>query len=228
MKKFFTRITALLTAAVITAFAAVSCDDKDEWDKKAKDEHNLAGGDLDDDVNVDLEQMPYGAEYQKLLPDEYDTPLGVDRDPRYLSDEESAKFADYFYAISARDPKYLEKALHPDFLKYVLETSGFSTAQEFLDNEYELIKQYTGSDFEFTFVLVDGIMKNTDVTGLEAYDARLEKAMPNAKVTDKKAFMINCTYSKPNDNGSYSLQMRLGDYVTLCIYTIDGEPYVIF
>ena len=34
MKKFFTRMTALLTAAVITAFAAVSCDDKDDGKKE--------------------------------------------------------------------------------------------------------------------------------------------------------------------------------------------------
>ena len=162
------------------------------------------------------------------MPEDYDTPLGVDRDPRFVSDAEAAKLADYFYAISEKDPKYLEKALHPDFLKYILELWGCESAQDFLEKEYEAIKQYTGSDYNFTFVLVDGIMKDTDKTGLEAYDARVEKAIPNANVTDKKALMVNCTYSKPNDGGSYSLQMRLGDYVTLCVYTIDGEPYVIF
>ena len=227
MKKFISRTFALIAAAAIMLSASVSCSES-EADKRAKKDTNLAGGDVDDNVSLDLDQMPYGAEYQKLLPEDYDTPLGVDRDPRYVSDAEAAKLADYFYAISEKDPAYLEKALHPDFLKYVLETTSSESAKDFLEKEYELIKQYTGSDFTFTFVLVDGIMKNTDVTGMEAYDARLEKAVPNANVSDKKALMVNCTYSKPNDGGSYSLQMRLGEYVTLCVYTIDGEPYVVF
>ena len=52
--------------------------------------------------------------------------------------------------------------------------------------------------------------------------------MPDAKVTDKKVFMVNCTYNKPDDpNGVYSLQMRIGDYVDVAVYTIDGKPYII-
>ena len=210
MKKFIARAAALLAAAVMTVSAAVSCS-------SSKDD------------TLELKDMPYGGEYRKVLPEEYDTPIGVDRDPRFVNEAECAKIADYFYAISERNPEYLEKALHPDFLKYTLESSGFASTQEFLDKEYDLIKEYIGTDYSFDFVLIDG-MENANGKEFEVYDQHLESAMPGAKPKNKKCLMVNCTYVKKENNngGTYSLKERLGDYVYLCVYTIDGEPYVIF
>ena len=227
MKKFIARTAALLAAAVMTASAAVSCSDKDEHDEH---EHHIVGEDeIPDDANISLDDLPYGGQFKKLLPDEYDTPIGVDFDSRYLTDEEAAKIADYFYSISEKKAEYLEKALHPDYLKFVLAQTGFDSAQTYVENEYELIKQFTGSDYSFDFVLIDEMVDNSDGTAFTGYDVNLRKALPDANFTDRKAFMVNCTYTVPSEEGgSHSLQARLGDYIVLCVYTIDGEPYVVF
>ncbi len=226
MKSFTARAAVLLAALVMTASASVSCNDKDEADEHDHHDHNLVE-EIPDDVNIKLDETPYGGQFRKLLPEEFDTPIGVDRDPRYLSDEEAAKLADYFYAISEKKPEYLEKALHPDYLKSVLEKTGVESAQDYLDIEYDLIKQFTGTDYSFDFVLVDDVV--TDEDELKGYDSAVREVLPNAKITSEKAFLVNCTYtSVPNDGGSYSLKERLDSYVTLCIYTIDGEPYVVF
>lgn len=230
MKRFIARTAALLAAAAMTASAAVSCSDKDEHDDHDHHDHQVVGEDeIPDNVNIGLDDLPYGGQFKKLLPDEYDTPIGVDFDSRYLSDEEAAKIADYFYAISEKDPEYLEKALHPDYLRYILDQTGAESAQAYLDMEYEMIKQFTGKDYSFDFVLIDDMVDNSDGTGLTGYDVTVAKAIPDGKVTAKNGFMVNCTYTaKPDDGGSYSLQARIGDYITICVYTIDGEPYVIF
>ncbi|MCR5599500.1 MAG: hypothetical protein K6G33_01965 [Ruminococcus sp.] len=228
MNKIFTRTAAILAAAVMT-LSVVSCNDNDaEKDAKAKSSANLAGGDLPEDANVKEEDMPYGAEYKQLkVEEEKDLPMSVEFDPRYMTDEEAKQVVNYFWSLSSKDPSYLEKAVHPDLLKYRLDEAG-TTAQDFLNKEYDIIKGYAESDFTFTFTLVDGILKADEkASDFEFYDSLVEKAIPHAKVTDKKLFMVNCTYSKPDDTGVYSLQMRLGDYVDVAVYTIDGKPYII-
>lgn len=224
MKKNFTRVAALM-AAVLMSISAVSCSDNKKNDAKAKSEGNLAGGDLPDNANVKEEDMPYGAQYKRLTVEDDGLPMSVEFDNRYMTDDEAKQVVNYFWSLSSKDPSYLEKAVHPDLLKYRLESAN-TNAQDFLNSEYDLIKNYTGSDFTFTFALVDGIMN--DDSGFEVYDELIKKTMPDAKVTDKKVFMVNCTYSRPDDpNGVYSLQMRLGDYVDIAVYTIDGKPYII-
>ena len=229
MKKFIARTAALLAAAVMTASAAVSCSDKDEHEDHDHDHQVVGKDEIPDDANISLDDLPYGGQFKKLLPEEYDTPIGVDFDSRYLTDEEAAKIADYFYSISEKKAEYLEKALHPDYLKFVLAQTGFDSAQTYVENEYELIKQFTESDYSFDFVLIDDMVDNSDGTAFTGYDVNLRKALPDANFTDRKAFMVNCTYTVPSEEGgSHSLQARLGDYIVLCVYTIDGEPYVVF
>ncbi|MBO4524141.1 MAG: hypothetical protein J5723_05595 [Ruminococcus sp.] len=225
MKKVIARIAVLLVSFVMTASAAVSCNDKDDHDHDDHN-HNIVE-EIPDDVNMKLDDMPYGGEFRKLLPEEFDTPIGVDRDPRYLSDKEAAKLADYFYAISEKKPEYLEKALHPDFLKTLLEKTGTDSAQSYVDIEYDLIKEYTETDYSFDFVLVDDMVTDEDI--LNGYASSIRSALPNAKISSVKVFKINCTYKAlPDEGGSYSLKERIGDYVTLCVYTADGEPYILF
>lgn len=223
MKKLFVKTAALLAAAAMT-FSAVSCSSGKESSKV--NSNNIAGGDVPEDVSLSLEDMPYGGEYKQLTPKDSDVPIGVEFDPRFMTDDEAKKVVDYFYSLSSGETARLENAVAPELLKYRLETSNLESAQAFLDAEYELIKQYTQADFKFKFVLVDGVLKGD--TGYEAYDALVKKAMPSAKVTEKKVFKVNCTYERPDDVGSvYSLALRLGDDVTVAVYTIDGEPYVI-
>lgn len=226
MNKIFTRTAAVLMAAFM-AVSAASCSDKKN-DEKAKSEGNLAGGDLPEGANVDEENMPYGAQYKRLTVEDDGLPMYIEFDNRYMTDDEAKQVVSYFWSLSSKDPKYLEEAVHPDLLKYRLDEAG-TTAQDFLNKEYDIIKEYAESDFTFTGTLVDGILKADESSSdYEFYDSLVKKAIPDGKVTDKKLFMVNCTYSRPDDpNGVYSLQMRLGDYVDVAVYTIDGKPYII-
>lgn len=224
MNKNVTRIAALM-AAVLMSVSAFSCSDNKKNDEKAKSEGNIAGGDLPDNADVKEEDMPYGAQYKRLTVEDDGLPMFIEFDNRYMTDDEAKQVVNYFWSLSSKDPKYLEEAVYPDLLKYRLDEAG-TTAQDFLNKEYDLIKTYAESDFAFTGTLVDGIMK--DDSGFEFYDDLIKKVMPDAKVTDKKVFMVNCIYNRPDDpNGVYSLQMRLGDYVDVAVYTIDGKPYII-
>lgn len=224
MKKLITKAAAFIAAAAMTV-SAVSCSGKES---SSEGGNNLIGGEVPDDVSIAAEDMPYGAQYKTLTPDDADIPMGIDFDPRYMTDDEAKKVVDYFYSMSSREPARLENAVYPPVLKYRLANSPTPTAQEFLDSEYELIKNYTQSEYSFTFVLVDGALTDAADSGeFSAYDAILQEADPDANVTDKKLFMVNCTYSKPDDGGVYSLQMRLNSYLYVAVYTIDGEPYVI-
>ncbi|WP_297959446.1 hypothetical protein [uncultured Ruminococcus sp.] len=219
------RAAALMAAAVITVGAAVSCSSK----KSSSDhehEHNLAGGDIPEGYSKDLEDMPYGGEFQKFQPGENDFPLGIDMDPRFVTTEEATALTNYFYAINNQDEEALKKALHPDFLEYRLENSQYGSAKEFLEGEYELLKQYTGSDFTFDYVLIDGRLKDTE-GAFETYDKLIETASPGCNITSKNMYMVDVTYHKPNDDGSYSLRYRFGDYMDIAVYTIDGKAYVV-
>ena len=74
---------------------------------------------------------------------------------------------------------------------------------------------------------MDGRLKDDTDSAFETYDKLMETASPGCNITTRNVYMVNCTYAKPDDGGSYSLQMRLGDYMYICVYTIDGETYVV-
>ena len=216
MRDFFRKAAAIMAAAVITASAAVSCSSKSSF---SSDPNNLIGGDLPDDYSKDLEDMPYGGEYQKFEAGDNDFPMGIDMDPRFVTIDEASALTNYFYSVNKQDVESFKKAVHPDLIKYRLENSEYSTEQEFLDAEYELLKQYTGSDFTFDYKDTEG--------AFEQYDKLVETAIPGCDITSRNMYMVDVTYHKPNDGGSYSLRYRFGDYMNIAIYTIDGKAYVI-
>ena len=224
MRDILRKAAAILAAAVITASAAVSCSSSKS--SFSSDPNNLAGGDLPDDYSKDVEDMPYGGEYQKFEVGDNDFPLGIDMDPRFVTIEEAFALTNYFYSVNNRDVESFKMAVHPDLIKYRLDNSEYGSEQEFLDSEYELLKQYTGSDFTFDYVLIDGRLKDTE-GAFEQYDKLVETAMPGCNITSKNMYMVDVTYHKPNDGGSYSLRYRFGDYMDIAIYTIDGKAYVI-
>ena len=179
MRDFFRKAAAIMAAAVITASAAVSCSSKSSF---SSDPNNLIGGDLPDDYSKDLEDMPYGGEYQKFEPGDNDFPMGIDMDPRFVTIDEASALTNYFYSVNNQDVESFKKAVHPDLIKYRLENSEYSTEKEFLDAEYELLKQYTGSDFTFDYILIDGRLKDTE-GAFEQYD----KPYAGERLCDPKA-----------------------------------------
>ncbi len=227
MNKFITRAAAFIAAAAISV-SAVSCGSKEEKKAKEKDDHNMVAIDAPEG-NVNVDELGYGATQHDDTPETSDVPIGVSYDPRYVTAEEAAKVVDYFYSLPSKDVKRHENAVYPPILKYRLESLEVSSTQELLDSLYDLYKNYTEMDFEFTYVLIEDIVEEkNDKSAYEDYDNVLAKVAPDANVTDKKLLKVNCTYSEPGGNGSYSLMLHRGNkYVDVAVYTIDGVPYII-
>ncbi len=223
MNRFITRAAAFIAAAAISV-SAVSCGSKKE---EHDHDHNMVSVDIDGDVSLD--DLGYGATQHDDTPETSDVPIGVSYDPRYVTADEAAKVVDYLYSLSVKDAARHEKAVYPPILKYRLENMELSSTQELLDSLYEMYKSYTESDFEFTYVLIEDIVEQkNDKEAFAHYDGVLEQAAPDAKATDKKILKVNCTYSKPGSNGSYSFMLHHDNkYIDVAVYTIDGEPYII-
>ncbi|MCR4795524.1 MULTISPECIES: hypothetical protein [Ruminococcus] len=225
MNRFITSAAALTLAASI-AFSAVSCGSKkDEHDHH---DHNMVGVNVPDDVDISSDELGYGATQKDEKPEDSDVPIGVSYDPRYMTHDEAVKVVDYFYSLSARDASRLENAVYPPVLKYDLEHFEIASSQEFLNSLYDMYKEDLQTDFEFTYVLVEDILENEDKNAeCAVFDEILKKAAPDANVTDKKLFKVNCTYKKAGGHGSLLLYKNEQDDATVAVYTIDGVPYII-
>ena len=222
MKRIFGRAAAF-TAAAVMAFSAASCSSKKG---SSNNPANQAGADLPDDLSISLEDMPYGGEYEHITAGEDDFKLDIEIDPRYVTRDAARALVNYFYSFNTQDPEYLKKAVPADLIAYHLKNDGYESEKAFLDAEYEFLMQYTGSEFTMDCVLIDGISANPDST-FAYYDNLMKTVSPDCNITDRKLYYVDCTYHKPDDDGSYSLRYRFGDYMEICIYTIDGTEYVI-
>jgi hypothetical protein len=221
MKSFIIRAAAFIAAAAIS-FTAVSCssEKKNEENAGTHQEHNMAAVNADDGDYSDYAE-------RELKPENSDVPIFITFRATFAEDEEAAKVAEFYYAISEKNAEYLEKSVQPDVLKYELNGAG---SQEYLDTEYDYIKEnLIGSDFKFTAVTIDDDVSSDD--NISYYDSLLAKAAPDLKATVKKVFKVNCLYDK-GDGGQLSLTARLSennmDEIQIAVYTIDGKPYIIF
>lgn len=226
MNKFIVRAAAVMAAAAIS-FSAVSCGSKKD---EHEHDHNMVGIDTPDE-NMGLDDLGYGATQKDDTPENSDVPIGVTYDPRYMTQDEAAKVVDYFYSLSSRDTSRLENALYPPVLELDLGRVDMESSQEFLDEMYDMYKETTGVEFEFTYVLVDDIIEDKEENSSEfaEYDDILKKADPDANVTEKKIFMVNCVYKEKGGTGSKLLRKTSSGehYLYAAVYTIDAEPYVI-
>lgn len=216
MKEYIRKAAALLAAGLM-AVSAAACEKKeDEHDH----DHNMAAVNAPDGDYSDYAE-------KELKPENSDVPIFITYRSTFAEDEEAAKVAEFYYAISEKNAEYLEKSVQPDVLKYELDGAG---TQEYLDTEYDFIKEnLIGSDFKFTAITIDDDASSDD--NIANYDALLAKAAPDLKATVKKVFKVNCLYDK-GDGGQLSLSARLSennmDEIQVAVYTIDGKPYIIF
>ena len=193
MKGYIGKAAAFL-AAVLVAVSAAGCADKkeDEHDHG----HNMAGiSAADGDYSEFAEK--------ELKPDSNDVPIFITFRGNLAEDEEAAKVAEFYYAMSQKSVEYLEKSVQPDVLKMKL---NGSTSADYLDVQYNFIKDsITGCDFKFTAVTIDEDAANDDT--IYYYDSLLAKAAPDLKPTAKKVFNVNCLYDK-GDGGQLAALCR--------------------
>lgn len=219
--------TALCSALVICA-SAVSCGKKDS--KTIMDT-----GALPDEYYVSDEELPYGATLTELKAENNDnTEITTVFDNRYFTDEEIFLVSRYIYALGKDDAELMSEVLNNDIMTYTYTESGKESFQDYLDEHYANLKELLGGDFEFSYIDISDCIREGDEGMEDAFvysDKILDAATGESKsesVTMRKEIMIGgySMYTSP-DGTSQMLMDSLTEPLTLFIYELDGELFII-
>lgn len=122
-----------------------------------------------------------------------------------------------------KDADMLADASYDSYLELNFESMNVSSLQEYVEGYYESIKSYTGEDYEFSFITV------TDVTEDESvypyYDNIINSINPDAKIESRKVATIDILYKTESVKSSL-ISGKIGDYIKICVYQIDGQVYI--
>lgn len=220
MKALFRKAAALLAAGALT-FSMFSCSSSSSDDHDHDHEGNLAGGELNGDENVELDQMPYGAQLMKLTKAEDGVAIGGEVDTRYLSVEEYSKLADYLYAINTKDATLLSNTMFPGMADYMVSRLGSGTTDNYVASLYDNIKSYTGGDFEFNYIQTLDCQTAGSGMDFSSYDSLITTLAPDAQITSRKCVSCDIMF----DNGKSSLSYRAGQNFDIILYTVNGNCY---
>ncbi|MBR4626531.1 MAG: hypothetical protein IKO47_02285 [Ruminococcus sp.] len=208
MKGTFLRVAAL-AAACTMLMPAAGCGDKK---KGSSSSSGLTISDAD---------MPFGAKMtEHLVEDGYEITTYVDY--RYITDEESKKIAEYIAAISRKDGALMEKALYPAGLAYVMNAAGSATSAEYAEYLHNSLLEVTEGEFEFDYIQAEEYADENTVD-FSKYDDIVLKADPDAEITDRKKIGLDVLFN----GGRGSIHYRMGGYIYIYLYTINGTPYVL-
>ena len=152
--KIRSKKAAIFASAIMLTFSLVSCGSKDSSSSENKVESNLVGN-VDKDVNVSSDEMPYGATY-KQLDTQYDgVPIVVEYDVRFVQDEEGKLVSDYFSAISTKDGEKLKSVSYEKLMDTRIKDNNCSDIQKLAELMHDSFatEHNIGSDFTFNFLL---------------------------------------------------------------------------
>lgn len=217
MKNIFNK-TAAFAVAIGMALAAFSCAGKSS---SSESEGNLAGGGPADDINVSQDEMPYGATVTKL---QNNVPVPIEYDYRYMNEEEGTKLSEYFAAVSLKDADMITGASYDSYLERNFSLMNVSDIQGYLDASYDSLKSYTGEDYEFSFFIVSDVTEDEGI--FPYYDSIVYGINPDAKIESRKIATMDLYYDTESVK-SCSLYYRMGNYIQVCVYQIDGQVYIL-
>ncbi|MDE6426343.1 MAG: hypothetical protein K2K89_09455 [Ruminococcus sp.] len=221
MKKFIILACAFM-------LACVSCSEESSG-TSGESKNMLVSDNVGDGINVNENEMPFGATMTDLYPD--DVPIAISYENRFMTVDEAKKISDYISAVNTCDVELMQKTCYPSYLEYLVEQYENTDVQNYLDIRHQTIAStYTNGEFDFNYILINSLMDENDDdsdTGFSQLDAKIHEKTPDAEITSKKMVGIDVLYSLENDDGSYSLSMRTGSDMILYIYTIDGQIYIL-
>ncbi len=216
----------IITLGFALMMVLCSCS---ETDSSSSEGNLLVSDNMNEGINVDEENMPFGATMTDLNPD--DVPISISYENRFMTEEEAKKISDYISAINSCDAELMQNTCYPAYLDYIVEQYENSDVQDYLDDRHETIEvNYTGENFDFNYIIINSLMDENDddsETGFSYLDSKIYSASPDAEITSRKIVGIDIIYSLENDNGSYSFSARAGSDMLLYIYTIDGQIYIL-
>lgn len=219
------KLIILMFAVVMTC---CSCSESNSG-SSGESKNMLVTNNIEKGMNVDEDEMPFGATMTDLYPD--DVPIAISYENRFITEDEAKKVSDYISAINSCDAELMQKTCYSSYLDYLVEQYENSDVQDYLDERHKTIQNnYTNGEFDFNYILINSFMDEDDSdddTGFSHLDEKIYQKSPDAEITSRKMIGIDVLYSLENDDGSYSLTARTGSDMILYIYTIDGQIYVL-
>lgn len=218
MKNMFTR-AAVFAAAFGMALTSFSCAGKNS----SADESghgNIVGNSPPDGAHISEDEMPYGSTLSQL---KTDVPIPIEYDNRFMTEEEGRKISEYFAAVGTKDADMLSEVSYDSYLELNFESMNVSSLQEYVEGYYESIKSYTGEDYEFSFITVSDVTDDESV--YPYYDNIINSINPDAKIESRKVATIDILYKTESVKSSL-ISGKIGDYIKICVYQIDGQIYI--
>lgn len=208
--------------------ACASCSEESS-DSSSESKNMLVSDNLDDGINLNEDEMPFGATMTDLYPDE--VPVSISYDNRFMTEDEAKKISDYVSAINTCNAELLQKTSYPPYLEYLVEYYENTDVQNYLDTRHQNIaNNYTNGEYDFNYIIINSLKDENDDdadTGFSQLDTKIHEKSPDAEITSRKMLGIEILYSLENENGSYSLSKRTGSDMMIYIYTIDGQMYIL-
>ena len=227
MKKILCGIMAILMTAVI-----VSCEN--DSDSSSTSGEQLVSN-MDKDVNLSEEDMPYGATAFELSKDnDSHVKYTICFDKRYFGgdDENSPDYSevyavhDYLAALNSNDHDAIKSLYYGGYLDEACKSNGYENIDEYLDGVYNAIVSYLGEGFEINYIDISECL-SADAQGAQPYIETVDEYLTNInaldKVTSKKVVEIGgYTCYTGGDGGSYQLTNHM-ESIIFGLYTIDGQ-----
>jgi len=205
------RRTAALTAALALALSAVGCGGK-----------SSSSGSTSATQSAVSPVSQYGGDMIKhWAKDGYE--ITVEVDGRFITEDESKALAKYIAAISRSDGKLMEESVEPAVLKYVMDANGFADAGAYASYLHNSLMQYTGEEYEFEYATVESLVDESSGYDFSKYDKIILDAEPDAEITSRKKISADALY----DHTNKSLNVHMGGYIEVYLYTVNGVSYIL-
>lgn len=224
--KSMKRVLCLITSAMLlTAFASCSSGESSNSGSEPTTAKNLVGDITDQKYQDD---SVYGAHMQQHFKDD-DFVITTEVDYRYVTDDEAKLLAKYIAAIGSKDGSLMEQALYPEALKFVLEKNNCKSADEYVQILHDQLGTFMNKegekydDYVFDYVVAEQYATDEDID-FGRYDEIVYDADPDAEITNRKRLSVDAI---DDEHGSRSINYRMGGYIDVYIYTINGVPYVL-
>lgn len=221
MKKDVFRKISAFTAAAIMLTASVSCGNKGSSSEgDGKSDGNMVAYDMD----ISAGDMPDGSSTVLMSEGVSGVPLKLEYIPEYLSEDEGIVISRYFYSISAHDGDMMKSCFYEGSMNYIISEGVVENSQNYVDKLYEQYSQFAGGDFEFSYLIQDSTDTSIDFSD---YDNMVKDHTPDAVIEDKKMVLMDVYFNAPDLNiSSTPMKTRMGDFVYIVLYKIDGQYYV--
>ena len=215
------------------AAGTVSCGDKEESSGV-----NLVGG-PSAGQNVSNDDMPYGARITELTSDmDENISIMISFDNRYLGGggqdySEVYLVDDYFDALNRNDVEAVKACYYPNYLEALSGEKSFSSPDEFISTYRSELESILGAGFSLAFIDISNCQVSGDSeaeTLFDIRDASLSEVFGEGildRITDRKLLTIaGDSYYTLEEGGWGEISAVLSEGIRICVYEIDGKPYI--